>query len=319
MRLKPLGALKPETPEPQGTFTGWFLPGSSLLVDATYDRLRVWDVREQVLLNQIRPAQLSIGRPNGGVIVFPNTHRVITVHENAVKPFGGKSLVIWQLPEMRPVFQRTGHAAIEPGIALGAQKRHFVTYSGQEASPNTPGLIAWDLQLRVIGKWPQSPKGEPLAIEDRGCIADSRCRTSETGIELRTYDGRLLKTLAEDAPVTHQIRAHENQLWLFQEEGVLDIWDLDSQTRVREVNLGHSETMRDDFPMGAVVCMDDLDSNTVATLGTDGNVKFWSLPEWTCLLERPFEMLPLWIDVDRESRLLAVGFAADGIELFEIV
>jgi WD40 repeat protein len=318
MRLKRLGALRPETPEPKGTFAGWFLPKTNYLADATAETIRVWDIKQLTLLNAVTPASTSLGRPNGAITVFPNTHRVITAHENAVKPFQGMSVVVWQLPELRPVLQRPGHAAIDPGISMGAQRRHVATFSADEASATTPGLIVWDLKLNPLAKWKDGPKGEPLPIEDREWVVDSRCRKAQTGVEIRGYDGRLVQVIADDRPVTHQLRAHDNELWLFQEEGRLDRWDLDSMKRSGEVNLGHTESMRDDFPTGAVVCLDDLDPQTVATLGTDGTVKFWHLPDWACLAERPFEMLPLWIDVDRDHRLLAVGFEADGIELFSI-
>jgi WD40 repeat protein len=318
MRLKPKAVLRPATPEPGGTYAGWFIPHTNYLVDATLDSIRVWDLAKNELKNSLAPAQSSIGRPNGAVTVYPGTHRIITAHENAVKPFSGDSVIVWQLPDLQPVIHRKGHAAVEPGISMGASRRHFVTFSGEEASATTPGLIVWDLRLNAIAKWKESPKGEPRAIEERAWVASSRCRVEEPGVEIRTYDGHLHRTIAEDAPVTHQIFYREGQLWLFQEEGLLDLWDADTMTRIRSVSLGHQESMRDDYPVGAVVCLDDLDAQTVATLGTDGTVKFWKLPGFECLLERPFEMLPNWIDVDRERRMLAVGFAADGIELFSI-
>lgn len=318
MRLKREGLLRPAAPEPRGTFAGWFIPRTAFLADATLETIRVWDVAKSSLVHSVAPASLSLGRPNGAITVFPGASRIITAHENAVKPFPGKSLVVWQIPDLRPVFQRTGHAGIEPGISMGAHRTNFITFSAEEASASTPGLILWDLKFNALAKWKDSPRGEPLAIEDRQWVADSRCRKSEPGVEIRSYDGHRQHVIAEDAPVTHQIRYRDGQLWLFQEEGLLDVWEAASMARIRTVKLGHAESMREDFPVGAVVCLDDLDADTVATLGTDATVKFWHLPEWECLLERPFEMLPMWIDIDRDKRMLAVGFAADGIELYAI-
>jgi WD40 repeat protein len=318
MRLKRKTLLRPGVPEPGGTFAGWFVPGTPYLVDATSESIRVWDTVRGALVNRVGPAERGLGRPNGAIAVYPGSPRVLTVHENSSRPYEGASVVLWRLPELKAVAERPGHTAVDPGLSMGSEKKHFLTWSSREASRSTPGLIVWDLDLRPVAKWNSPPPGEPVAVESRRWIVTSRCRSGRRGVEIRGYEGRRAALIAEESPVTHQVRCRRRELWLFQEEGLLEIWDAEGFQIMRTVDLGHSESMRDDFPRGAVVCLDDLDERTVLTLGTDGTVRIWEIPSWTKRAERPFEMVPMWIDVDPDRRLMAVGFVADGIELWSI-
>jgi hypothetical protein len=113
------------------------------------------------------------------------------------------------------------------------------------------------------------------------------------------------------------IRKHRDELWLFQETGLVDVWTTDLKDH-RTVSLGHPESIREDFPSGCVVCLDMMDEETAVALTSDGVVGIYALPDWTPLCERPFEMAPSWIDVTPGGEL-AVGFFSDEIEIFAIV
>jgi hypothetical protein len=309
------------TPEQEagGTLTGWFVPGTGWLVDATEEKLRVWDLRGLRLAQSLVTSARGLGKPHGGIVVHPKSGRLISVHENAAPPFEGKSVVAWELPDLVPKLERMGHAAVDPAISMGAFRRMFLTFSHHESRPDTPGLIVWDLEFRELARWKECPLGEPLPVEELGWIAVSRCRSGEPGVEIRSLDGAKYHLLAEDAPVTHLVRHHADRLWFFQEGGEVDVWDARRLLRLGRGDLGHGESMREDFPVGCVVCMDELNEQTIATLGSDGAVKFWKVPEWGLVYERAFEFTPSWIDVLQRPRMLAVGYFNDWIELYRIV
>jgi len=287
--------LEPEDRDPAGSFTGWYVAATPWLVDASARYLRTWDVEAGRLIASAEADS------NGGVVIHPRRAEVLSVHETHV--------AAWTLPDLRRRVRASAAPGPEPAICLGSSGQHVLTL---------PRVHLLDVELRRLAGWREPAGGEPFLFEAAGWVADSRCRAAARGVDIRSWiDGTIVATIAGDAPVTHLCRVHEEKLWLFQEEGRLDVWDVRSLTRVGGATLHQGGSLREDFQTDCVVCVDLLDPATVVTLGSDGVVRFWTLPSWSLLHEHAFEMTPAWIDA-REPEDLAVGFFEDRIETFRI-
>lgn len=296
--------MEPPRPDPHGTGTGWLLPGTRLLVDATCTWIRLWCCREGALENAVNVVEEGFGPIFGAVL--PCRQGLLVAHVADRPCRRTANLVVRSVPELAVTREWQEPGASHLRLSPEAAGRGFLASSRDDQPPVTV-LLNEDLQVEA--RWNEPLWGASLWWRERGWVVSSRCERGASGVDIReAATGRLLESLAEQDPVTHVVHVWGGELWLFQEEGWLRSGD-------RRLQLGEFGFAGHHFDRGGISCVVTAGEMS-ATCSTDGRVTLWRLPDWSRAAELACDDLPIWVEMD--GSLLAVGYATDAIELYRI-
>lgn len=316
MHLLHLTTCVPDVTDTRGTWSGWFLHDGEHLVDATMNVVRVWNWRSEQVVKKVLPFLEQLHSVRGHLIFLRKADLVISAHtdpQNTASELYVRDPLT--LKRRRRILDAPGavHA-----LSVEAEGQGFAVAITQSKDPPEGRIVGYDASLEKQFELDHAAPGQILWIRKRNLLLETLCEYDEPGVELYHAESGYLSTrLAENAPVTHLLHAHGDDLWMFQDGGQLEIWDLETETRKRAVKLRHERSRREDFKHGTVVSF-DIGKHDAFTLGTDRMVRVWDLRTWDLKTELQLAVDGTWVDFDEAFGLVAVGTTKDRIELYTL-
>lgn len=316
MHLLHLTTCVPDVTDTRGTWSGWFLHDGEHLVDATMNVVRVWNWRSEQVVRKVLPFLEQLHSVHGHLVFLRKPNLVITAHTDPQNT--SSELYVrdpLSLKRRRRILEAPGKV---DALCLEAEGQGFAVAISRHTVSREGRILGYSPSLEKQFELDHAPPGQILWIRRRNLLLETLCSYDEPGVEVyQTESGYLSTRLAGNSPITHLLHARGDELWMFQDGGRLEIWDLETETRKRTVRLRHERSRREDLRHGTVVSFDAA-GHYVFTLGTDRMVRMWDLRTWDLKTELQLPVDGTWIDFDEEFGLLAVGTTKDRIELYAL-